>query len=424
MKLLTRTNLHYIFFSLITYVIIAGSFYLVVEYVIYRDVEERLVVERKDFEHFVESQSSWNENFSFVEGKIFVQRVNDTMTTFLPFKDTLLYNRYNNQLVPFREHSFYCSVGPNLYKVSIRKSMIESNRLLKFIMTTMLIVLSAGMTLLFLFQRRISKTIWKPFYETLSRAKAFEVTQGKELQLPEQQIFEFNELNNELNKMTAKISSDYMNLKEFTENASHEIQTPLALINSRVEEIIQEKGLSLRHMDSIKDIHDSAMRLSKLNQALLLLSKIENGQFHGQTPVSIQDLVTSKIRELEDIVSILELTIKFEKPVDFYMDMNSTLADILVTNLVSNAIKHNQPKGWIKIITEKSKLIVENTGKPLTIPPEQLFERFKKQNKFSNSLGLGLAIVKRICEVYHLGITYEYHEGKHRITVAKPYGLF
>ena len=417
MKLLARTNSYYIFFSVITYILIAGGFYFSVEYVIYRDVEERLTVERRDFEQFIQTHPQWNEDLYFVEGKIHVEKWNASAHSFPAFKDTLLYNRYSNQLVPFREHSFICTIGTDRYKVSIRKSLIESNRLLTFITGTMLLLLSIGLTLLFLFQRRISKKIWKPFYETLSQTKSFDVTEGKNLQLPGNIIHEFNELNIELNKMTDKISRDYRNLKEFTENASHEIQTPLALINSRIEDIIQDRSLSSSQMSQIQDIYECVMRLSKLNKALLLLSKIENGQFYELEEVNISALIGQKVTEFEEMIRIKGLTLKYERLTDCKIIMNPALAEILVTNLMKNAVKHNLSNGSISIMSQTDKIMFENTGHELKINTEMLYERFKKQNQSSGSLGLGLAIVKKICAVTNLKTEYHYWNGLHRVTL-------
>ncbi len=417
MKLLSRTNLYYIFFSVVTYVIIAGSFYLVVERMIYREVEDRLKVERKDFENFIKSHGVWEESCYFVEDKISLLATADTLETYPAFKDTLLFNRYSQQFVPFREYSFYSAVGPKQYKVSIRKSLIESNTLLESITSTMLLSLSVGLLLLFIFQRRISKKLWQPFYETLSKAKSFEVNDGRGLQLQRQDIFEFNELNSELVKMTDKISSDYKNLKEFTENASHEIQTPLAMINSRVESLIQEPDFSKDQMSWIQDIHESTLRLSKLNHALLLLSKIDNGQFHEQESIDIGKLIVAKLIAFEDIFELKELHVEYHKHHELTLRMNYTLADILCTNLINNAIKHNFKGGQIHVLISEGELIIKNTGEPLKVDPQTLFERFKKQNQSSSSLGLGLAIVKKISELYNTRIEYSFAEQFHFITL-------
>jgi signal transduction histidine kinase len=337
--------------------------------------------------------------------------------TFPAFKDTLMDNRYSGMLVPFREYSFYNAIASGLYKVSIRKSLIESNKLLKFITATMLLSLSIGLLLLFLFQRRVSKYLWQPFYQTLSSAKAFEVNEGKALRLQHEDIFEFNELNSELEKMTDKISRDYKNLKEFTENASHEIQTPLALINSRIEELIQEKDFSPRQMTWIQDIHESTLRLSKLNHALLLLSKIDNGQFYEKENVDVTALIDLKLAAFEEIFNLKGISVSYQKSDMLILEINATLADILFTNLINNAVKHNVVNGTITISITGSVFSIQNTGNPLSVNPDSLFERFRKQNPSSNSLGLGLAIVKKICDVHQLAITYQFSQGIHEITI-------
>lgn len=408
MKLLGRTSLYYIAFSLITYVVIAGSFYVLVERMIYSEVEDRLKVERRDFEHYVRLHGVWEESCYFVEDKITLLSVADTLSPLLAFKDTLMDNRYNRQLIPFREHTFYSSVGGALYKVSIRKSLIESKSLLKSITLTMLLTLSVGLLVLYLFQRRFSKVLWRPFYQTLAKAKAFDVSDGSPLTLSPQSIFEFNELNTELVKMTEKISLDYRNLKEFTENASHEIQTPLALINSRVEELIQEKNVASNQMAWIQDIHESTLRLSRLNQALLLLSKIENGQFYEREAVSVNALIVSKLASFEEIFNLKGIQVSFRQTGTLTLQMNGPLADILFTNLLNNAVKHNIKQGRIDILIEPEQFVIENTGGELKVEPEVLFERFRKHNPSSNSLGLGLAIVKKICDIHKLSIRYTY----------------
>lgn len=418
MKLLGRTSLFYAAFSLVTYVVIAGSFYFLVERMIYQEVEERLRVERRDFEHYVRTHGMWEESCYFVEDKISLAAVTDTLTALQPFKDTLMDNRYNMQLIPFREHTFYSSVGDGLYKVVIRKSLIESRSLLKSITVTLLITLSIGLVLLYLFQRRLSKVLWRPFYHTLAKAKAFDVSDGSALNLDTESIHEFNELNSELSKMTEKISKDYSSLKEFTENASHEIQTPLALINSRVEELIQERSVAPKQMSWIQDIHESTLRLSRLNHALLLLSKIENGQFYEREPVDVNSLIKSKLLAMEEIFNLKGIATSLTQDGTLILQMNAILADIIFTNLLNNAVKHNVKGGRIDIRIYATQFVIENTGEPLKENPEVLFERFRKHNQSSNSLGLGLAIVKKISDSHKLKISYTYRALLHTFTLT------
>lgn len=422
MKLLARTNLYYIFFSAITYVLVAGAFYFVVEYVVYQEVEKRLIVERHDFENFVSAHGMWEESCYFVENKISLVALN-TAEPYVPiFKDTALYDRYSQQLVPFREYSFTANIRNIPYRVSIRKSLIESNELLMFITGTMLVLLSVGLLLLFLFQRRISKTIWKPFYQTLAQAKGFGLNDGQGLKLEQQHIFEFNELNAVLEKMTTKMTLDYRNLKEFTENASHEIQTPLALISSRVEELIQQKNFTPGQMYWIQNIHEATLRLSRMHQALLLLTKIDNGQFYEHEHVNLGAIAEKKLNEWEELFQLKNLSVNIEKTGDFAIEMNPVLADILVSNLIGNAQKHNIAGGSVTIRITPGGLVLINTGPPLSTDPDRLFHRFTKQNQASESLGLGLAIVKRICENYNLTIRYTYQASLHTMTVSRTTG--
>jgi len=420
MKLLARTNLYYIFFSAITYILVAGAFYLVIEYVVYQEVEKRLVVERHDFENFVGAHGMWEESCYFVENKITLSALRTLEPYVAEFKDTALYDRYSAQLVPFRQYSFPATIGGINYKVSIRKSLIESNDLLMYITGTMLILLSIGLLLLFLFQRRISKTIWKPFYDTLSKAKSFGLTKGKGLTLQQEDIHEFNELNAVLDKMTTKMALDYKNLKEFTENASHEIQTPLALISSRVEELIQQKNFTPEQMYWIENIHQSTLRLSRLHQALLLLAKIDNGQFYEHEHINLTSVAEKKLAEWEELFLLKKLAINIESSGNLVVEMNATLAEILISNLIGNAQKHNLPGGSITLRSSAKNLVIQNPGAALSKDPGQLFQRFAKQNQTSDSLGLGLAIVKRICETYDLTIEYTYQAPLHTITVSVP----
>lgn len=420
MKLLARTNRQYILFSIIAYLVIAIVFYSVTEYVIYEEVEYRLKVERQDFENYVAEQGVWEASCYFVENKIELKAVKDTLTPLVEFADTLFVSRYSDQIDPFRQYSFYATIGHQPYEVNIRKSLIESNKLLTFITATMLILVSIGLIILTLLQRRIAKKVWKPFYQSLSSLKAFEISQGSGLTMDTTDIYEFNELNEVLEKMTTKIAVDYQNLKEFTENAAHEIQTPLALITTRIEELIQGKNFTDKQMYWIEDIHKSTIRLSKLHQGLLLLSKIDNGQFHSHETVNLNELIQTKLYEYQEFIEMKELEVTFDNTSGLITEINPTLADILIGNLIKNTIKHNQPSGYIKIKVQGRNLEISNTGSTLEVRPEQLFERFKKHNQSSASLGLGLAIVKKICDYFDFQIQYKNNSDIHTITLHLP----
>jgi signal transduction histidine kinase len=230
-------------------------------------------------------------------------------------------------------------------------------------------------------------------------------------------VKEFRQLNETLEKMSLKIYSDYLHQKEFTENSSHEMQTPLAIIKTHIGLLMQSPNLKAEEMEQLQAIENTMKKLTALNKALLLLAKIENNQFSEHAAVDFEVLIRSIVEELDTFISLkeLELQIHIEKQV--MVEMNPVLAEVLLTNLIQNAIRHTPKKGSIQIGLEGKKLVIRNSGEPLSIRPEELFLRFKKNDASGDSIGLGLAIVKSITDLYHINISYAYTKGHHEFSV-------
>jgi signal transduction histidine kinase len=419
LKLLEKTSRIYLMASLVIYLAVGITFYWIIKFMIYEEVESRLVVEKRDFETYVRANDTWSNNSYFVENKIEVQPVFGRFKNETVFTDTLISNRYEESPDPFRQLTFYTLIGGSPYRVAIRKSMIQSYKLIEAISAAMIAFLGLLLVSTFLFHRSLSGKLWQPFYDSLARIKDFDWTKNKPLETVRSEITEFNELGDVMEKMASKMQHDYRSLREFTENASHEIQTPLALINARVEQFIQSKDLGESHTYWIEEIYHAARRMSRLNQGLLLLAKIENQQFTEQENVDLSALVLNKLKDFEDIIQHKEIKVCIDEQGSFRKIMSPALGEILVTNLINNAIRHNYTGGELRISTNKDHIEVSNTGAALKSDPERLFERFKKESTGAESLGLGLAIVKQICDSCELHISYQYQEPMHVIKVAK-----
>jgi signal transduction histidine kinase len=419
LKLLEKTSRIYLMVSLVIYLAVGIAFYRIVKYMIYDEVETRLRVEMRDFKSFIRLHDTWNNNSYFVENKIEVLPVRGEYNPAVVFKDTLIQNRYDEGIGPFRQLTFYTMIKGVPHRVAIRKSMIESYKLIEAISAAMVTFLALLMICMFIFQRRLSGKLWKPFYDTLARIKEFDLTKKEKLQLPPSEVTEFSELDDVLRKMADKMQHDYTSLKEFTENASHEIQTPLALINARVEQFIQSKDLSEKHTYWIEEIYHASRRMSRLNQGLLLMAKIENQQFSDSENIDLVGLLKSKLSGFEDILTHKEMAVEMDLGSSFEINMSPSLADILLNNILSNAIRHNFSKGKLYLESDRNYLKISNTGNELKGSPERLFERFKKESAGAESVGLGLAIVKQICNNYSLKIEYTYHEKIHSILIRQ-----
>jgi signal transduction histidine kinase len=205
-------------------------------------------------------------------------------------------------------------------------------------------------------------------------------------------------------------------LKRFTENASHEIQTPLAIIKTKIE-LLAQSELNESQANVIQTLNDVVNRISKLNQSLLLLTKIENGQFADTECVNISKVLERHIINFEELAEAKNITITKNIIEECEVKMNESLAVVLISNIMVNAIKHNLSHGVIDIELEVNKLSVSNSGEVPTKGASSLFERFEKDTSSADSLGLGLSIVKEICDRYGFQVNYNYTDKMHTISI-------
>jgi signal transduction histidine kinase len=333
------------------------------------------------------------------------------------FFNTIRFIRHHRE-EPYRELIFSAAVGGQLYTVTVGVSEEATEDLLGLIMT-----ITAGMILLllgtlFLANRLLLRRLWQPFYQTLSGMRQFNLSSRQPLPVSDTAIDEFRNLDEVARQMTGQILKDYEMLKGFTDNASHEMQTPLAIINSRLDLLIQDHDLALTHHRPIQAMYDAIGRLRQLNQSLLLLTKIENHQFTRSDSIDMAPLIEEKLAQLEDPLRDRRLVV--HKDLDrLRLPINGYLADILLNNLLINAIRHNQDGGDVSIRLRESSLQIANSGPALSFDPATIFDRFVK-GTHSGGTGLGLAIVRQICDNYQFPIGYSYQDKMHVIEIRFP----
>lgn len=258
----------------------------------------------------------------------------------------------------------------------------------------------------------ISRRILAPFHKTLKVIETFSLKKEGEMRLPRTRTKEFQQLHFFLRKMTGKARADYRALKEFTENASHELQTPLAIIRGKLE-LLLESPINEEQGNQILSALNSIERLSKINHSLTLLNKLENQEFPAREPVNLSQHIHHILDDFSELIEMKSISLKKEIREDVKVLIHPSLADILLTNLFSNAIRHNFHGGTIDIRLTPERLTVENTGPAPELPLEQAFQRFSRTSKNTDSVGLGLAIVKQICELSDLGIEYQFRNSRH-----------
>jgi len=337
--------------------------------------------------------------------------------TIYNFSDTLAMHPYWKRLEPHRKMTITRKIDTAYYRFSMFDIFLETDDVSDGVISVMTrLFFGLGLVLL-LCSFLISSWLFQPFQKTLQKIKGFNLKNNEAISFANTSTTEFNQLNGFISQMTDKASRDYISLKEFSENAAHEMQTPIAVAKGKLELLLESPNLQEEQLPLIQSAQAALSKLSRLGQSLSLLTKIENNEFTAKESTNFSEVVEQSVLTFKDICELKGLTLKSEIEKDITQPINTAIADILVSNLLKNAVRYNLPDGWINVLLDQQQLIIENPGNPPNLPTNQLFERFRKSNQSGKSLGLGLAIVKKICDVNQLKVDYVFKEGIHRLSV-------
>ena len=324
----------------------------------------------------------------------------------------------NAGTINFKTLTRYYHLNGRIFTLTTYISLKEFFHLTVKVFATETLVFLLLILAIIIINKRSSLWLWRPFYFTLKKISEFNLEQNQSLQLPDQTgIKEFDQLNAGLKNLIEKAKQAYSNQKNFVENASHEIQTPLAIIRSQLELLINEPGLTEKSAALLTNMSEANERLSQLNKSLLLLVKIDNNQFPEQDKVNVSELVEKILHYYQEHYTNFPALAVSIQP-DVYLTANIALIEILFSNLIKNAVVHNSIGGFINVHLEDSGFTIENSGPAIQCDPTLLFERFRKGNDGSPSTGLGLALVKQISQLYKMNPIYEYENGTHKIKLV------
>jgi signal transduction histidine kinase len=345
-----------------------------------------------------------------------VERLDFAVEPRIEVKDTLIWHDRLEQNESNVKVSAYRNINGQSYYISTYGAMIESDDITEAVVKTFLWILGLQVLGAIGIGYFVSGPLFKPFRESLKKIKRFKLQEKQFIPAEETGVLEFNEMNAFVEEMTRKAVSDYENLKEFAENASHEIQTPLAIARGKLE-LLLETELNEEQYSYVDSLERTVKKLSRLSESLALLTKIDNHEFDNGASVNLSELVNESISQFSEFLSLRNLTLETSNEKNVILNIHPVLADSLWTNLFQNAIKHNIENGKIDIDITAQSLTISNTGKEPSVPPSRLFERFQKSDQNSESIGLGLAIIERIVERNHYKIDYTYQDGWHTIRI-------
>lgn len=272
----------------------------------------------------------------------------------------------------------------------------------------------------------LSINIWvfrknmKPLYVLLKWLDSSQLGKKNEPLENTTKITEFRKLNAATMAFAERGEKLFEQQKTFIGNASHEMQTPLAICRNRLEMLMEDETLTEHQLNELIKTHQTLENLTRMNRSLLLLCKIENGQFADTRSVCLNDILAHYLDDYKEVYAYRNITVTVTTDSSFCVEMNDSLVSVLVTNLLKNSFVHNIDGGFIYIKITANTFEISNTGeKPLD--RERIFERFYQGQKKEGSTGLGLALVDSICKANHLKIDYTYVENRHIFTISKQY---
>ncbi len=416
MKLLNRVSVYYLVISLLVFSFGGVFFYFVFKDEIYEELDEQLRDEKRDLERILANSDSLDVKYQGVNFYIESKPTSATFKT--ERKDTSMIHPFEGEQ-HFRQWRFSVEQNNKIYAVTLRKSLIDVEDLAEQIAMAMFYAYLAFIFISVVLNYVVLKHIFNPFYKTLTALRKYSLNTLVPLQFSKSKTTEFNQLNSELSELSKRIISDYRNIKEFNQNASHEIQTPLAIIKNKLELLMQSNELKEADAELIVSSYETTHRLSKLVQSLLLLTKIENHEFGTSEKVNLFLLTKELSDQMNEEFDLKNIVVKLEAESDFVCTIHPYLAEILIRNLLSNVLRYTEPGGKVVVHSTASELKILNSGVPFSFEPELIFKRFFYAGNSSVSQGIGLSLAKKIAESFELTLEYSYLNGFHCFTLKR-----
>lgn len=410
MKLFSTYNRVLLFTSIFGLLIIGYSFYHTLSHYLNKQIDSYLVEELLEVKDYTQKRKIFPAHEVFEDLVIDYKKITKIERK-RNYADTVFFNPKKG----IKESGRYLKEDVNLagqnYSITIIASKIAHIDQVKSIFLVIILPVLGLLIIILLVNRYMMKRLWLPFRQLLLNLKSFNLNQEGNFEQVNTSILEFKELNDAIVDISQRVKSDYKEIKLFTENASHEMMTPIAIINSKLDMMLQSNEINEEQSQNLIDLYKATSKLTKLNQSLLLLVKIDNNLLRDKEYLNIKELVQGKMQYFQEFIQ--KKNIKIEQQLeDNYLSMSKYLADILLDNLIGNAIRHSQQNGLIKIELNEIKLCIKNSSEAEPLNPNNIFERFYKSPS-SDGMGLGLAIVKQIAGLHQFDITYAYQDKLH-----------
>lgn len=415
-KLLNKTTAGFLFFAVVILLVAAPLFYYISQKLYIYETDEVLYFHKGAFEKELEKDFSEKDIQAWNKYNHNVNIVPDMGIKKDSIVSAMLYDSIAKEKEPFQVLYAPVIINGKKYTYTEKINLLEMEGMVFSVAGMFLFIIIVMLVGIIWISKTTNAKIWKPFYSTLSQIENFEIDKNKAPNFTATDVDEFDRLNKSLEKLIEKNTVIYKNQREFVENAAHELQTPLALFQTKIDTIAQT-DLSKEQSDLVSSLNNDVARLTRLNKNLLLLSKIDNEIYLEKSDVVINNYIKKHLDFFTEQANAKNLAIRTDFSSELSIHSNPALTEVLINNLFLNAIRHNVKHGTIIIRTLENELLFLNSGQNTPLPSDKLFNRFSKTNPSSQGNGLGLAIIKKIAELNQWQINYNFTDDLHTFSV-------
>ncbi len=326
------------------------------------------------------------------------------------YQDTLLFMVNENDYEPVRMLKTFFHQQGHYYQLTIITSFVESDDLIEDLFYYLLWLYAVMVVCVIFINQSLLQRIWRPFYKLLNTLKDYRLDKPVPFAFQASKIDEFNDLQESVSKLLQNNLQVYQSQKQFIENASHELQTPVAISLNKLELLAEKSELTEEQATLMESVIGNLEKLTRLNKSLLLLSKIENKQFTQEQDIHVNAVVDKLLAEFSEQAQFKEVTLELEAKGELHQRMNKDLLEMMLSNLLKNAIIHNVKNGFVTVVIQPNQIAIHNSGPAQALDPDKVFKRFYKASASSQSTGLGLSIVKAIADLYGIKLRYQYEQ--------------
>jgi signal transduction histidine kinase len=333
------------------------------------------------------------------------------------FSDTVIYNSKLNEAMLYRQLRFQYTTNGRSFMVWVRTAEVDNDQVLQSVITTIFIIcLVMGVVISFL-NVYFFRKIWEPFDRILSNLTRFNLDRSTAYVSAPSRVQEFQKLDETLREITDRLQNEYDELKKFTSYLTHELQTPLAVVNGRIDLLMQDQSLSEEQLRSLVTIRNTIQSISEFEKRLIFLKRIELGQFNQMGNIDLSATLKAKLEETDELIKLKKINLRASIEPKVMLNMHPQLMDTLLNNIISNCIRHNVKDGFIEVNLTAQELKVVNST--------------RKQSELANEgsdfisvkgLGVGASIIKTICNKHHLDFRVEDEYETYSLTIKLTSG--